>query len=85
MSIELGKQGRDKISGLTGIIIGRAEYLFGCAQYGIVPRIGANGEPSIATWLDEGRVEVIGDGIVAQDVQVDRPGGPQRDAPRGRG
>lgn len=81
----LGKQGRDKISGLTGIIIGRAEYLFGCAQYGLVPPIGADGQPSNASWFDEGRIEIVGEGIAAQDVQVDRPGGPQRDAPMGRG
>jgi len=35
--INLGQKGRDKITRFEGIITGRAQYLYGCDQYCIVP------------------------------------------------
>ncbi|MEE1917984.1 hypothetical protein V0R52_16470 [Pseudomonas asiatica] len=78
--IELGKKGRDKISGFEGVITGRAQYLTGCDQYVLSPAI-RNGEMQKSEWFDEGRIEVIGDGISASSVAGPKPGGPQRDAP----
>jgi len=37
-------------------------------------------EPS--QWFDEGRIEIVGPGVTAAEVQVEKPGGPNRDAPR---
>ena len=78
--IELGKKARDKISGFEGVITGRAQYLTGCDQYVLAPPI-KNGEMQKSEWFDEGRIEVIGEGVSAEDVAGPRPGGPQRDAP----
>ena len=63
-----------------GVITGRAQYLTGCDQYALAPQ----GNPNNLTtqWFDEGRIEVIGEGISATSVQVERNGGPNRDAPR---
>lgn len=37
MNIQLGNEARDKITGFTGIVTSRAEYLTGCTQYGLTP------------------------------------------------
>lgn len=79
--IELGKKGRDKVTGFEGVIIGMAQYLFGCTQYALTPP-AVDGKLVESQWFDEGRIEVIGDGISSASVSVERPGGPQRDAPR---
>lgn len=81
--IELGLQAKDKITGFKGIIIGRCEHLFGCNTYGIAPQTydtdkNKRGETE---WFDEGRIEVIGQGVKAEDVQTDKPGCDHRDHP----
>lgn len=35
-------------------------------------------------WFDEGRVEVVGDGVSSEEVTADKPGGLQRDMPNRR-
>jgi hypothetical protein len=79
--ITLGKKARDKVTGFTGIIIGRIEYLFGCNQYGLAPEV-VNGEIKDTNWFDEGRIEVIGNGILPEEVTAARPGGINRDCPK---
>lgn len=78
--IELGKKARDKITGFEGIIIGRCQYLTGCDQYGLVPR-AVDGKIEGSQWFDEGRIEVIGEGVTASQVTAPSRGGPNRDAP----
>ena len=80
--IELGQKAKDKITGFEGVITGRAQYLFGCDQYSIVPVVDKDGKVSDTQWFDEGRIEIIGTGMTAKDVSVEKPGGPQRDMPR---
>jgi len=58
--IELGQQGKDRITGFVGIAIGRAEYLFGCTQFLLAPLVDKEGKRRDGEWFDEGRVEVIG-------------------------
>lgn len=79
----LGKKAKDKITGFTGIIIGKITYLFGCDQYGIAPTIGKDGKPGETNWFDEGRIQIIGKGVDPKSVKVAKPGGINRDAPRG--
>ena len=77
--IILGQKAKDKITGLEGIVTGKAEYLYGCTQYCVVPpaRDGkAGGE-----WFDEGRIEVTGNGVLPEEVAGEKPGGPNRDCP----
>jgi hypothetical protein len=82
----LGKQAKDKIIGFQGILIGRTEYLFGCNVYGIAPQVfdkekGKRGETE---WFDEGRIEVIGPGILPKAVQAQDPGAEYHDCAPGR-
>ncbi len=82
--IELGQKGRDKITGFEGIIVGRVQYLFGCNQYLLVPPVKSDGTLVEGQWFDEGRIEVIGSGITADEVRAEKPGGLNRDCPKRR-
>lgn len=76
----LGKKGRDKVTGFEGVIIANANYLFGCKQYGLAPK-AVDGKIEPTQWFDEGRIEIIGEGIEVQEVTGENPGGPNRDSP----
>ena len=78
----LGKKAKDKITGFSGIIIGKIIYLTGCNQYGLTPPIDKDGKTSSTEWFDESRIEIIGEGVQAKEVTGPIPGGFNRDAPR---
>jgi len=79
--IELGQRAKDIITGFEGILTGRAQYLYGCDQYCLVPP-AKDGKIGDCQWFDEGRIRVIGNGVLPEEVQVEKPGGPNRDCPR---
>lgn len=78
--IELGLRAKDKVTGFEGVITGRAQYLTGCDQYVLVPQ-HKDGQLQKSEWFDEGRLEILGEGVSAESVAGPKPGGPQRDAP----
>jgi hypothetical protein len=80
--IQLGVRAQDKITGFAGIVTGRAEYLYGCIQYCLVPEVLIDGKIPDHSWFDEGRVAVIGAGVHARDVRGEMPGGPQPFTPQ---
>ncbi len=56
--IRLGARVRDLLSGITGIAVGRTEWLYGCARIAIESiELKKDGKPSDSIWLDEQRVE----------------------------
>ncbi len=81
--LKLGKKAKDKITMFEGIIIARAEHLFGCNTYGLAPQAFDKGtnKRGDTEWFDEGRLEIIGEGIAPEDVQTTKPGCDHRDHP----
>lgn len=77
----LGKKGRDKITGFEGVITACCSYLTGCDQFGLTPPV-KDGKLESSQWFDTGRVEIIGEGVRANDVRGEKNGGPNRDAPQ---
>ncbi len=71
----LGKKGRDKITGFEGVITAKIFYLYGCAQYAIVPK-AAKDKVHGGQWFDEGRIEIIGKGVDRKAVTSKKKGGP---------
>lgn len=57
--IKLGSKVKDNITGLTGIVTARTEYLYGCVRCHIEPQAFKDGKPLEGTFLDEQRLEVI--------------------------
>ena len=82
--IVMGCRAKDTITGFTGIITGAAQYITGCDQYLLKPKVDEKGAYVDGQWFDDGRLEFVDKGVKLVDVQGDKPGGPQSDAPRGR-
>lgn len=55
----LGRKVRDRITGFTGIVTGRVEYLTGCNQVLVSPATKDDGSLVVPEWLDEQRVETM--------------------------
>lgn len=62
--IKLGQKVEDVVSGFTGIATGKNEWLNGCLQYCVVPRIDKDGKKESGTWIDEQQLKVVDDGIL---------------------
>jgi len=79
MKIKLGQKIRDIVTGMEGIATAKVEYLNGCIQYCLRPAMDKDGKLPEASYVDEGQLEVIGDGV---SVEPRDTGGPQRDCPK---
>ena len=66
MKIEMGREYKDKITGFRGICTGKAEYISGCSQVLITPKV-KKGEGTKAEWFDEQRLEQIGRKTITLD------------------
>lgn len=74
--IRLGNEVRDKVTGYTGIATARYEYLTGCIRYELQSRDLHEGKLRDSYVFDEGRLEVVGDGIQPDQVSAAATGGP---------
>ena len=71
---ELGKKGKDKITGFTGILTSRCEFLTGCNRYCIQPTELKDGKPIDSIYFDEDQIEILSDGISSKSVTGDKKG-----------
>lgn len=76
--IKLGSKVKDVVSGLEGIVTGKAEYLNGCIQYCVQPKI-KNGAMVDSQWIDISQLEITGEGVI---VKPKDNGGPQPNCPK---
>jgi len=79
MEIKLGNKVRDKVTGYEGVATARVEYLNGCVQYCVKPKVGSDGKMPEPEYIDVQQLEVVSDGTT---VEPSKTGGPQRDCPR---
>jgi hypothetical protein len=84
----LGYLVSDRITGFTGIAIGHVEYLTGCNQTLVVPRVGGDGAIRAGEWFDDQRLQfsASGNGDVApgERIVLDNGSTPGCDAPPSR-
>lgn len=78
MTIQLGNIVRDTVTDLVGTATSRVEYLNGCIQYAVLPKVGADNKIPEAYYIDHQRLEFVDDGVA---VKRSPTGGPQRDTP----
>jgi hypothetical protein len=57
--LELGIKVRDKVTGYTGIVTGRTEWLYGCRRYVVQSQEMKDGKPIESQSFDEDALEVI--------------------------
>lgn len=61
--IKLGDKVRDRISGFEGIATARVEYINGCIQFCIKPKMLKDGKVIDGEYFDVDQIEVIGHGL----------------------
>lgn len=76
-----GKKGTDKVTGFSGVITAKINYMYGCSQYGITPPIGEDMKRRDVEWFDEGRIEIGEKIIEPASVQVEVGGCEYREHP----
>ena len=56
---ELGDKLRDTVSGLEGVAVARTEYMNGCTQYQVLPKM-KKGTTEMPSWhIDEEQLELV--------------------------
>ena len=78
----LGKEAQDKITGFKGTIIGTSQWLTGCDQVCLKPKVDKDGQIKDAHWFDQGSVKITGKGITKDEVKSKDLGGPRSDQPK---
>ncbi len=80
---ELNTYAKDKVSGFSGIILGRTEYSTGCIHYGIFPTdLDKDGNLKEWVWFDEIRLESVkAPKVINVESDFPHPGGPAPEAP----
>jgi hypothetical protein len=76
---ELGQKVECIVTGFTGIVIGRNEWLNGCKQYCVKRKIDKEGNIKEGQWIDEEQLKIKGAGI---SIKKRPGGGPNLDAPK---
>lgn len=66
-NIILGAKYQDKITGFSGVATGHVEYISGCNQTLLVPRVGDDGKLLGGEWFDDQRLEHIPGKVVHLD------------------
>lgn len=70
-----GRNARDIVTGFTGILYGRTEYMSGCTQVLLLPQgVTAEGKRKDGDWFDEQRIELVGQERIELDNGT-TPGG----------
>ena len=78
---KLGEKVKDTITGFKGTVTARIEYLNGCLQYCIEPRVGKEGKVEKVQYVDEGQLEIQGAKRVKSDSSFPPSGGDMPNAP----
>lgn len=67
MTTMLGTTQRDKITGFQGVVTGFCQYISGCNQALLVPKVDEKGDHKEAHWFDVQRLEQIGTDVLKLD------------------
>ena len=78
----LGKQVEDRVTGFRGIATCVAHYLNGCTRVTVEPRVKEDGSFQESEFFDIQQLDVIGEGVKAQQPAQAVGGPPRREAPR---
>ncbi|MEW6115629.1 MAG: hypothetical protein AB1553_01855 [Nitrospirota bacterium] len=71
--ITLGQKYKDKITGFEGVATGYVQYISGCNQALLVPKVSADGTLRESLWFDVQRLEVVGTEVIKLD-NGEKPG-----------
>ena len=75
--IKLGSKVECVVTGFKGIITGKCEYINGCIQYLISPKVKKSNERNKSVWIDAEQLKVIKGGVSIKKTM----GGPRDNYP----
>jgi len=78
--MKLGDKLKDKVTGFEGIAVAQIEYLNGCRQFCVKPRIDSSGKMPEGQYIDVQQLELVDADSVT--VESKDTGGKHPDAPR---
>jgi hypothetical protein len=82
--INLGDTVRDTISGFTGIVIARCEWLYGCVRISVQPTsLDKDGKVQDHVTFDEQQLVVVTASQQKESESTSGPGGPREEVSRG--
>jgi len=83
--IKLGDKVKDKVSGISGIVVSRIEFLNGCIQFGVQPPYDKKDQREISNWnIDEAQLDKIPGGLNAGEKKVPIGGATTRSVARSK-
>jgi hypothetical protein len=59
MKFAFGTTAKDQITGFSGVVTGRTEYISGCTQVLLQPKMGKDGKRPDGEWFDEQRLLAV--------------------------
>lgn len=81
-NIVLGNRARCIVTGFTGIVTARIDYLNGCVQLCLKPPVDKDNKEQDGIYIDSQQLEYVDEGI---NVAQKRTGGPSSTAPQAYG
>lgn len=81
--IKLGNKVKDIVTGYEGIAVSKVEYLNGCVQYCVKPKIDADGKMPEGQYIDVQQLRFVESGL--EELEISPTGGVMSDTPRGLG
>lgn len=78
MQIQLGKTYTDQVTGFRGVATGYVQYLTGCNQVLLIPKVDKDGKVREGQWFDEQRMVEVKS---AKPIVLDNRGRPGPDMP----
>lgn len=88
MEIELGDIVKDKVSGFKGIATTKMEFMNGCIQYEVVPKVGKDNKMQEGTFIDISSLEIVKKNKnlrSKKETEEESNGGPNHSSIRMRG
>lgn len=84
ITVRPGDRVKDKITGTTGIVVARTEWLYGCVRVTVQPEESKEGKPAESFVVDEAQCEVVATQAIpdtrARTQVVEKPAGDRPDA-----
>ncbi len=81
--VNLGDKVTDRVSGLTGIVVARTEWMYGCVRCLVQPQEVKDGKPVESTSVDEPQLDVLLAGAVKDFPNWREPVAPRAHRPAG--
>lgn len=80
VKVKLGDKVKCKVTGFTGIVIGKTDYLYGCTRLGVQAKADKDGKIPDTFWCDEPQVDIVKEGVVKRSDN--NTGGPMPSTPK---